>query len=116
MAAENGGEGEDGVDIDMMDAEAATRDAMGGFKNEEEEWDGTEEMRKRKIREYMDEVYGMEFNDIVRTRSLLSLSLCVSPDSNWTFFPFCYSPGQLRSAVISLHDLNTLLSKKHRST
>ncbi|KAJ3525200.1 hypothetical protein NM688_g8440 [Phlebia brevispora] len=30
-----------------------------------EEWDGTEEMRKRKLEEYMDEVYGLEFNDIV---------------------------------------------------
>jgi len=34
---------------------------------EEEEWDGTEEMRKRKVEEYMD---SREFNDVVR----LSLS------------------------------------------
>jgi len=33
--------------------------------DEEEEWDGTEEMRKRKLDEYMDEIYGLDFNDIV---------------------------------------------------
>lgn len=31
-----------------------------------EDWDGTEEMRKKKVEEFLDEVYGMEFNDIVR--------------------------------------------------
>jgi protein KRI1 len=34
-------------------------------RTEEEEWDGSEEMRKRKVQEYMDEVYGMDFNDMV---------------------------------------------------
>lgn len=48
----------DGVDVDAMDAEVAK-------KPDEEEWDGTEEMRKRKVQEYMDEVYGMDFNDMV---------------------------------------------------
>lgn len=49
-------EDEDGtVDIDAMDAEF----------QQNEEWDGTEEMRKRKWNEYMDEVYGLDFNDIV---------------------------------------------------
>ncbi|EGO00761.1 hypothetical protein SERLA73DRAFT_159447 [Serpula lacrymans var. lacrymans S7.3] len=48
----------DGVDVDAMDAEVE-RDP------DEEEWDGTEEMRKRKIQEYMDEVYGLDFNDMV---------------------------------------------------
>jgi hypothetical protein len=48
----------DGVDVDAMDAEVPK-------KLEEEEWDGTEEMRKRKVQEYMDEVYGMDFNDMV---------------------------------------------------
>ncbi|KAJ3562423.1 hypothetical protein NP233_g9584 [Leucocoprinus birnbaumii] len=32
---------------------------------EEEEWDGTEEMRKRKLDEYMEEIYNLEFNDMV---------------------------------------------------
>lgn len=47
----------DGVDVDAMDADVA--------RTLEEEWDGTEEMRKRKVQEYMDEVYGMDFNDMV---------------------------------------------------
>lgn len=46
-----------GVDIDAMDADVE--------RNDDEEWDGTEEMRKRKLDEYMDEVYGLDFNDIV---------------------------------------------------
>ncbi|KDR76334.1 hypothetical protein GALMADRAFT_247726 [Galerina marginata CBS 339.88] len=47
------------VDIDAMDADAQPR------YDEDEEWDGTEEMRKRKFNEYMDEIYGLEFNDLV---------------------------------------------------
>lgn len=56
----------DGVDVDAMDADRPK-------VVEEEEWDGTEEMRKRKVQEYMDEVYGMEFNDIVRITSSCSV-------------------------------------------
>ena len=58
--ANKGGEDEDGggVDIDAMDADAE-------LWQDDEEWDGTEEMRKRKLNEYMDEVYGLDFNDIV---------------------------------------------------
>ena len=53
-----GDEDDDGaVDVDAMDAE---------IQQDDEEWDGTEEMRKRKLNEYMDEVYGLDFNDIVR--------------------------------------------------
>ncbi|KAJ4493810.1 KRI1-like family C-terminal-domain-containing protein [Lentinula edodes] len=48
---------EDGVDVDAMDADIN--------KVDDEEWDGTEEMRKRKIEEYMDEVYGLDFNDMI---------------------------------------------------
>ncbi|EKM53575.1 uncharacterized protein PHACADRAFT_186206 [Phanerochaete carnosa HHB-10118-sp] len=47
---------EDGVDIGEMDADVVRDD---------EEWDGTEEMRKRKLDEYMDELYELEFNDVV---------------------------------------------------
>jgi protein KRI1 len=55
-----GGEDDDGgVDIDAMDADVAPR------FDEDEEWDGTEEMRKRKFNEYMDEIYGLDFNDMV---------------------------------------------------
>ncbi|KAF7798812.1 hypothetical protein EIP86_010038 [Pleurotus ostreatoroseus] len=49
---------EGGVDVDEMDADVE-------MEVDEEEWDGTEEMRKRKLDEYMDEVYGLEFNDLV---------------------------------------------------
>ncbi|KAJ7503104.1 KRI1-like family C-terminal-domain-containing protein [Mycena galericulata] len=48
-----------GVDIDAMDADAIP---AGG---DDDEWDGTEEMRKRKLDEWMDEVYALDFNDIV---------------------------------------------------
>ena len=48
----------DGVDVDAMDADAP--EAL-----DEKEWDGTEEMRRQKVQEYMDEVYGMDFNDMV---------------------------------------------------
>ena len=60
---EDDGMDEGGVDVDEMDAEVE-RPAM-----DDEEWDGTEEMRKRKLEEYMDEVYGLDFNDMVRTSS-----------------------------------------------
>uniref|UniRef100_D8QA87 Kri1-like C-terminal domain-containing protein n=1 Tax=Schizophyllum commune (strain H4-8 / FGSC 9210) TaxID=578458 RepID=D8QA87_SCHCM len=49
----------DGVDIDAMDADAPPPDF------DDEEWDGTEEMRKRKLDEYMNELYGLDFNDMV---------------------------------------------------
>lgn len=50
---------EGGVDVDQMDADVQMQDG-------EEEWDGTEEMRKRVVEKYMDEVYDLEFNDVVR--------------------------------------------------
>ncbi|KAF8311870.1 hypothetical protein DL93DRAFT_2060627 [Clavulina sp. PMI_390] len=50
---------DDGVDVDAMDADAPALEL-----GDDEEWDGTEEMRKRKLDEYMDELYGLEFNDI----------------------------------------------------
>jgi protein KRI1 len=48
----------DGVDVDEMDADVER-------VVDDEEWDGTEEMRKRKLDEYMDDVYGLDFNDMV---------------------------------------------------
>ena len=62
---EEGDEG--GVDVDFMDADVE--------REEEEEWDGTEEMRKRKLDECMDEIYGLDFNDLV-CLSYLSSSFC----------------------------------------
>ncbi|KAF8331256.1 Krr1-domain-containing protein [Amanita rubescens] len=49
---------EGGVDIDEMDADVVRDD-------DEEEWDGTEEMRKRKLKEYMGELDALDFNDVV---------------------------------------------------
>jgi len=53
------GETPGGVDVDAMDADVEKA-------RDDEDWDGTEEMRKRKLDEYMDEIYGLEFNDMVR--------------------------------------------------
>ncbi|KIY63150.1 Krr1-domain-containing protein [Cylindrobasidium torrendii FP15055 ss-10] len=49
---------QDGVDLDAMDADVERNP-------DDEEWDGTEEMRKRKLDEYMDELYELDFNDLV---------------------------------------------------
>jgi len=66
-----GGEDDDGgVDIDAMDADVAPR------FDEDEEWDGTEEMRKRKFNEYMDEIYGLDFNDMVIGLLLFPFNIC----------------------------------------
>jgi protein KRI1 len=51
-------EGGLGVDVDAMNADV---DRLA----DDEEWDGTEEMRKNKLDEYMDEIYGLDFNDMV---------------------------------------------------
>ena len=58
----------DGVDVDEMDADALED---GGNKWDEVEWDGTEEMRKRVLDQYMEELYELEFNDMVRLLSTL---------------------------------------------
>lgn len=63
----------DGVDVDEMDADALDD---GGSKWDEVEWDGTEEMRKRVLDQYMEELYELEFNDMVR---LISSLLTRSP-------------------------------------
>ncbi|KAF5317330.1 hypothetical protein D9611_003660 [Ephemerocybe angulata] len=58
---DKGGEDEgEGVDVDAMDADVV---GLGG--EDDEEWDGTEEMRQRKWKEYMDSLYELDFNDIV---------------------------------------------------
>ncbi|KAH9963018.1 KRI1-like family C-terminal-domain-containing protein [Russula compacta] len=50
------------VDVDEMDADAPKD---GGSTWDGMEWDGTEEMRKRVLDQYMEELYGLEFNDMV---------------------------------------------------
>lgn len=52
------------VDVDEMDADAPED---GGSTWDGMEWDGTEEMRKRVLDQYMEELYGLEFNDMVRS-------------------------------------------------
>ncbi|KAF8150489.1 KRI1-like family C-terminal-domain-containing protein [Mycena galopus ATCC 62051] len=56
-----GAEDDDGgVDVDAMDA-----DAIPAGGDDDDQWDGTEEMRKRKLDEWMEEVYALDFNDLV---------------------------------------------------
>jgi protein KRI1 len=55
----------DEVDEDLMDAEVAH-----SWEAEEAQWDGSEESRKRLMDKYMDEVYGLDFNDMVSGRWL----------------------------------------------
>lgn len=52
----------DAVDFDEMDADAL---AHSGTRWDEVEWDGTEEMRKHVLGQYMEELYELEFNDMV---------------------------------------------------
>ena len=60
-----------GVDIDEMDAD------LEGLR--EEEWDGSEEMRKQVLEKYLDEVYDLEFNDVVCLLSIyLTSTVCVN--------------------------------------
>jgi protein KRI1 len=56
-------DGEYAVDVDEMDADAPK---AGGSGWDEVEWDGTEEMRKRVLDQYMEEINELEFNDMVR--------------------------------------------------
>ena len=51
------------VDVDEMDADIPR---AGGSRWDEVEWDGTEEMRKRVLDRYLEEINELEFNDMVR--------------------------------------------------
>ena len=51
------------VDVDEMDADVP---GAGGSRWDEVEWDGTEEMRKRVLGRYLEEINELEFNDMVR--------------------------------------------------
>lgn len=83
---------DDGVDVDAMDADAEP--AFGDA--EEEAWDGTEEMRKRKLDEYMDELYGLDFNDMVNSLYLSSRPLT----------HFCI-PGRRYAYAVQIHHRRT---------
>jgi protein KRI1 len=56
------------VDVDDMDADAP----HSGGELDEVEWDGTDEMRKRVLDQYMEELYELEFNDMVRPPPLVA--------------------------------------------
>ncbi|KAF8625368.1 hypothetical protein AX15_005419 [Amanita polypyramis BW_CC] len=65
---------EGGVDIDEMDADVVKDE-------DEEEWGGTEEMRKRKLKEYMDGLDALDFNDVVGGRATRFRYIPTKPDS-----------------------------------
>lgn len=69
-----------GVDIDDMDAEVERPRAEDG------EWDGSEEMRKRALEKYMDELYELEFNDLVGIPSIPLLVLLLIERSRLATF------------------------------
>jgi protein KRI1 len=60
------------VEVDEMDADAPK---ASGSRWDEVEWDGTGEMRKHVLDQYMEGLYELEFNDMVRL--MTALSLCV---------------------------------------
>lgn len=77
---------DEGVDIDAMDADALPANG------DDEEWDGTEEMRKRKLNEWMDEVYGLDFNDLASFAS-----------ASWTYLTDCLDAGWRSAHSIPLY-------------
>jgi len=66
-------DGEYAVDVDDMDADAPK---AGGSSWDEVEWDGTEEMRKRVLDQYMEEINELEFNDMVRPIDVFPYASC----------------------------------------
>ncbi|KAF7969961.1 hypothetical protein HWV62_25512 [Athelia sp. TMB] len=87
-----------GVDVDAMDADVQPA------RDDEEEWDGTEEMRKRKLDEYMDEIYGLDFNDMVGDMPTRFKYTSVQPQS------FALTPAEILMATDA--ELNQYLSVK----
>ena len=55
-------------------------------REDEEEWDGSEEMRKRVLNDYMDEMYKMDFNDIVSLPDLWG-TLLIRRNHRWPEHP-----------------------------
>ncbi|EJD50270.1 hypothetical protein AURDEDRAFT_182635 [Auricularia subglabra TFB-10046 SS5] len=88
-------EDDDGAGEDVqMDAD----DVAWGELYGEEEWDGTEEMRKRKLDEYMRSLDSMEFNDIVGGLPTRFKYTSVGADD------FGLSPGRTSDIFISVGD------------
>jgi protein KRI1 len=108
------GDNDAGVDVDEMDAEAPKEDRS---KWDEVEWDGTEEMRKRVLDQYMSELYELEFNDMVRTivdsppphtcysRALIRISLqVVGMPTRFRYTPVAKTSYGLTAAEVLLAD------------
>ena len=67
-----------GKTVDVEDEDYEMGEGDEAYREDEEwdeEWDGTEEMRKKKLQEYMDSLLELEFNDVVSANS----SQCHSP-------------------------------------
>ncbi|CEL56581.1 Protein kri1 OS=Schizosaccharomyces pombe (strain 972 / ATCC 24843) GN=kri1 PE=1 SV=1 [Rhizoctonia solani AG-1 IB] len=93
--------GEDeGVDPDEMDAEVE-RPVQ---EEDEEEWDGTEEMRKRVLEKYMDEMYDLDFNDMVGDMPTHFRYSRVQPST------YGLTPGEILAATDA--ELNTYIGLK----
>ncbi|KAF4563110.1 hypothetical protein EYR40_007168 [Pleurotus pulmonarius] len=88
-------EADEGVPMDLMDADV---------EQDEEEWDGTEEMRKKKLDEYMDEIYGLEFNDLVGDLPTRFKYTPIQPEA------FALTPAEILMATDA--ELNEFMSIK----
>ncbi|KAF4598798.1 hypothetical protein EYR38_007206 [Pleurotus pulmonarius] len=88
-------EADAGVPMDLMDAD---------IEQDEEEWDGTEEMRKKKLDEYMDEIYGLEFNDLVGDLPTRFKYTPIQPEA------FALTPAEILMATDA--ELNEFMSIK----
>ena len=67
-----------GKTADVEDEDHEMDEGHEAYMEDEEwdvEWDGTEEMRKKKLQEYMDSLLELEFNDVVSVNN----SRCNSP-------------------------------------
>ncbi|KAJ7496757.1 KRI1-like family C-terminal-domain-containing protein [Mycena latifolia] len=95
-----GAEDDEGVDIDAMDADVIP--APGD--DDDEEWDGTEEMRKRMLDKWMDEVYALDFNDLVGGMPTRFQYTSVAPEN------FALTPAEILLAKDS--ELNEYMSVK----
>ncbi|KAI0740658.1 KRI1-like family C-terminal-domain-containing protein [Earliella scabrosa] len=87
-----------GVDVDEMDADVER------LPVDDEDWDGTEEMRKRKLEEYMDELYSLDFNDMVGGQPTRFRYTKVEPQT------FGLSPAEILTATDA--ELNTYMGIK----
>ena len=84
-----------GKTADVEDEDHEMDEGHEAYMEDEEwdvEWDGTEEMRKKKLQEYMDSLLELEFNDVVSVNN----SRCNSPHISHHCLD--RSPGSLRDS------------------